>query len=128
MLQVKYIELDNGELVMFSEAHQHGHMRNATGQEAISAGNVQAKRHRNGGFYGSSFSLRMDSNPALSWDRNELFAATYCRSKIFATSRAVLEEIGAENIRSAKITEHDGFMFPVGEGDSVEELYHFFVL
>lgn len=127
-MQVKYVEFEGGDLLIFNEAHQHGHMRNRVMREAVSAGNVQAKRHRNGGFYGSSFSLQLDSNRDLSWDRPELFAATYQRTFIFSTSRQILEDIEATNIRPAVITEMEGFYFPVGEGDRISALHHFFVL
>lgn len=126
-MQVKFIEFEGGELLIFNEAHQHGHMRNRCGLVAVSAGNVQAKHHRNGGFYGSSFSLQLDSNRDLSWDR-EMYAATYQRTFIFSTSKKILEEIEATNIRPATMTEMEGFLFPVGEGDRVESLHHFFVL
>jgi hypothetical protein len=108
----KYLEDDQGNLLVFAPATQHVTMAIRTGGIFVSGGFMCASRTPKGKFFGESVSTKLLANKALDWSSLTWFQGVYDRQPIFGTDRELLAKAGAKDIQPTTWQDHDGLIFP----------------
>lgn len=123
----KYLETEEGELLVFAPSQTHAAMALRSSRRIVSAGLAGAARHPRGKFFGESSSLHLAADRQLDWSNRAWFEGTLDKQPIFATSQELLAHVGADDIAIAEMLEHDGLFFPSSGRRPAPQLLSFFL-
>lgn len=107
----KYIETQDGEIVIFPSEMQHVVVAKRLQSAAVSAGAVSASRHTRGKFFGESISLSLRANAQLDWSKRQWTMALFDKRPAFGTSITILSQAGASGFLPAELVDLDGIHF-----------------